>query len=192
MAAFNNFAHNDKNTKYGTSSTHDRVSVLFQEVPSIKVRKPTKSEILLENLDMKVNLQCQEVICFSTSKPINLRKTFTVTSDQLHLSAEDREKNENQEFLLDCFRNFQKTSSNIPKWAGFKLLFSKQEVSTMQGGFIPFITSPATDQSTVYAAMENVNIVPKQLEQDTLPVFCGEGVFRIVLNIYLKKTRQLF
>ena len=35
--------------------------------------------------------------------------------------------------------------------------------------------------------MKNFNIVLKQLEQDTSVVFCNEGVFRIVLNIYLKK-----
>ena len=40
-----NFDHNDKSTTPGTLSTHDTVSVLFQEVFSIKFNKPTKSEI---------------------------------------------------------------------------------------------------------------------------------------------------
>ena len=35
LAAFANFDHNDKSTMSDTSSTHDTVSVLFQEVPSI-------------------------------------------------------------------------------------------------------------------------------------------------------------
>ena len=52
---------------------------------------------------MKVKPECQ--VPFSTSKHINLPKTFTVTSDQLHLSAEDRERYEKQEFILDCVRN---------------------------------------------------------------------------------------
>ena len=60
----------------------------------------------------------------------------------------------------------------------------------MQVGFIPFISSLVTDQSTVYTAMKNFNIVLKQLEQDAFPVFCDEGVFRIVLNIYLKKQDE--
>ena len=100
LAHFDNFDHNDKNTMFGTSSTHDTVSVLFQEVPSIKVSKPTKIEISLENVNMKVKLQCQEVVPFSTSKLINLPETFTVTSDQLLLGAEDRERCEKQRLLL--------------------------------------------------------------------------------------------
>ena len=100
LAHFDNFDHNDKNTMFGTSSTHDTVSVLFQEVPSLKVSKPTKIEISLENVNMKVKLQCQEVVPFSTSKLINLPETFTVTSDQLLLGGEDRERCEKQRLLL--------------------------------------------------------------------------------------------
>ena len=62
----------------------------------------------------------------------------------------------------------------------------------MQIGSVPFITSPFTDQSIVYTAMKNFNIVLKQLEQDTLPVLCNEGVFRTVLNIYLKKQDEFY
>ena len=61
----------------------------------------------------------------------------------------------------------------------------------MQAGLIRFIPSPVTDQSTVYTVIKNFNIVLKQLEQDSLPVFYDEGVFRIVLNFYLTK-RQIF
>ena len=114
LATFDNFDHNDKSTTSGTSSTHDTVSFLFQEIPSIKESKPTKSEISLENVNMKVKLHCQELIPFSPSKHLNLPQTFTVTSDQLHLSAEDRERDEKQEFILDCVRNIQKPSSTIP------------------------------------------------------------------------------
>ena len=183
LATLDNFDHNDKSTMSGTSRTHDIVSVLFQNIPSNL--KPTKSEISLENVDMKVKLQRQEYIPFSTNKH-NLHETFTVTSDQLHLSAEDRERYEKQE----CVRKIQKTSSNIPSWAVCKSLHSKQQLTTMQVGFIPFIPSLVTDQSTIYTAMKNFNIVLKQLEQDAVPVFCDEGIFRIALNIYLKKQDE--
>ena len=62
----------------------------------------------------------------------------------------------------------------------------------MQIGSVPFTTSPFTDQSIVYTAMKYFNIVLKQLEQDTLPVLCNEGVFRSVLNIYLKKQDEFY
>ena len=35
LATFDNFNYNDKNTTSGTSSTHDTVALLLQEVPSI-------------------------------------------------------------------------------------------------------------------------------------------------------------
>ena len=124
--------------------------------------KSIKSEISLENVDMKVKLKCQELIPFSTSKHIilpDLPATFTATSYQLNLSGEDRERYEKQEFVLDCVRNIHKSSSNIPIWAGCKSLLSKQQVSTIQVGFIPLIPSPVTYESTVYTAMKNFNVV---------------------------------
>ena len=127
LTAFDNFGHNDKSTKFGTLSTHDTVSFLFKEVPSIKLSTPTKSKISLENVDMKVKLQWQEVIPFSTSKQINLLETFTVTSDQLHLSADDRERYEKQQFVLDFVRNIQKPSSNVLTWAGCKPFFQNSK-----------------------------------------------------------------
>ena len=62
LAAFDNFDHNDKSTTSGTSTTHDTASVFFQKVPSVKMIKPTKSETSLETVNMKVTLQCQEII----------------------------------------------------------------------------------------------------------------------------------
>lgn len=68
---FDNFDYNDKSTTSGASSTHDTISVLFQEIPTIKVSKSKKSEISLENVDMKVKLYCHEVVSFSASKHTN-------------------------------------------------------------------------------------------------------------------------
>ena len=53
----------------------------------------------------------------------------------------------------------------------------------MQLGFLPFISHQVTEQSTVYKAMENFIDVPNQLEQDDLPLFADEGVFRKVNSI---------
>ena len=97
------------------------------------------------------------------------------------MTTEHRERYEKQEFIINCVRNIQ-TKSNIPTWARCKSLLSIQPVSTMQVGFIPFIPSPVTDQSTVYTAMKN--FLFKQLDD--------EGVYRIVLKVYLKKIRRVF
>ena len=85
-----------------------------------------KSEISIEHFDIKVKLQCQEVIPFSKSKHINLPETFTVTSDQVYLSAEDRERYEKQEFILDRVGNIQNSNSNISTWTGCKALLSNK------------------------------------------------------------------
>ena len=58
----------------------------------------------------------------------------------------------------------------------------------MQVDFLPFIPSPVTDPSTV--AMLNFLKVLHQFEQESLPIFCDEGVFRIVVDIYLQKPDQ--
>ena len=60
----------------------------------------------------------------------------------------------------------------------------------MQVAFLPFLPYPVTDTATVYTAMLNFSKLLNQLEQKTLPIFCDEGVFRIVLNIYLKNAEK--
>ena len=61
----------------------------------------------------------------------------------------------------------------------------------MQVGFFPFIPRPVADYSTVYTAMLNMTPLANQLDQNILPVYCDEGVFRIVIDIYLQRRNQL-
>ena len=56
----------------------------------------------------------------------------------------------------------------------------------MQVGFLPFIPNPVTEHATVYTAKLNFLKVAKQLNQEALPFFGDEGVFIIVLDIYLQ------
>ena len=53
----------------------------------------------------------------------------------------------------------------------------------MHVGFLPFIPHSITETSTVYTAMNNFLKVVEQLDQEHLPVFCDEGVFRIMIDI---------
>ena len=59
----------------------------------------------------------------------------------------------------------------------------------MQVAFLPFILKPVTDYSTVYTLLKNFNVL-FQLEQEALPVFCDEGVYRIVVGIMLNKQTK--
>ena len=47
-----------------------------------------------------------------------------------------------------------------------------------------------TEVATVYTAMQNYVRLLSQLQQKSLLIFCNEGVFRLVLNIYLKRPEE--
>ena len=74
-------------------------------------------------------------------------------------------------------------------WAATKSLLSKSVVPKMQVAFLPFIPKPVTDYSTVYTALKKFNVL-FQLEQEALPVFCDEGVYRIVVDVMLNKPNE--
>ena len=69
-------------------------------------------------------------------------------------------------------------------------LLSESCVPKMQIGFLPFIPNPVTDPSTVYSDMKNFVALAEHFNQNAIPVFCDEGVFRLVLNIFLKKQSE--
>ena len=56
----------------------------------------------------------------------------------------------------------------------------------MQAGFLPFIPYPVREHTTVCTSMKSFMKVLQQLDQKALPIFCDEGVYRIVVDIYLK------
>ena len=56
--------------------------------------------------------------------------------------------------------------------------------------FLPFIPRPVTEHPTVYTDMRNFVKIADQLEQKSLPLFCDEGVFRIVVDIFLQHPLQ--
>ena len=56
----------------------------------------------------------------------------------------------------------------------------------MQRGFLHFTPYSVTETTTVYTAMKSFIKVLQQLHQKALPIFCDEGVYRIIVDIYLK------
>ena len=53
--------------------------------------------------------------------------------------------------------------------------------------FLSFIPKPVTEHSTVYISMLNFVKMTNRLDQEALNLFCDEGIFRIVLDINVKK-----
>ena len=60
----------------------------------------------------------------------------------------------------------------------------------MHVGFLPFISKPITEHSTVLTSMMNFVNIAKQLDQGALPIFCDKGVFRFLADIYLQRKDE--
>ena len=71
-----------------------------------------------------------------------------------------------------------------------KPLMSDSNIPILQVGFLPFIPKPVTEHATVYTAMINFVKILKQLDQKSVPKFCDAGVYRIVVDLYIKCHRN--
>ena len=69
-------------------------------------------------------------------------------------------------------------------------LISNSKLTIMQTAFLPFIPYPVTEHTTVSTAIKNFIKVLQQLDQKALPIVCDEGVYRIVVDIYLKYPNE--
>ena len=74
-------------------------------------------------------------------------------------------------------------NENLPTWETLNSLISNSKLPIMQTGFLPFIPYPVTEHTTVYTAMKNFVKVLQQFDPKALPIFCDEGVYRIVVGI---------
>ena len=97
-----------------------------------------------------------------------------------------------KQFIMSCAQNITNNDFNdlIPSWAGIESLISQSDVPIMQVGFLPFPPKPVTGYSNVYVVMLNMVKIANQLDQKILPVYCYEGVFRILIDNYLQRQNQ--
>ena len=54
-------------------------------------------------------------------------------------------------------------------------------------GFLPFIPQPIIEIETVYTCLLKFKKTASDLQQKVLPVFCDEGVYHLVIKIFLDK-----
>ena len=83
---------------------------------------------------------------------------------------------------------------NAPTWGEMSSLINNRNLPIIHTASLPFIPHPVTDSSTVYTATNNSINILKQLDENALALFCDEGFYRIVVDIYLKcleKFKQL-
>ena len=92
-----------------------------------------------------------------------------------------------KKFLWGCLRgNTDITEIGLPTLAESQALLFESELPQMHVAFLLFLPHFANKVATVCTAMQNYVKLLNQLKQKSLPIFCDEGVFRPVLNIYLK------
>ena len=192
VAAFDNFDNTDRSSFSGTKHLHDTVITVFHEKPPNSINKPKKSAIELKSIKKLQKLKCRELVLFNPNglKP-PLPDSFASTEDLINLEIKTAERNQKQ-FIISCAQNITKSDSKylIPLWAEIESLISGSDVPIMQVGFLPFISKPVTGYSTVYTAMLNMTKLASQLDQKILTMYCDEGVFRIVIDIYLQRQNQ--
>ena len=119
---------------------------------------------------------------------LDLHHEFIVDYETYH-AEENILFNKMNHFIISSIRGNERqtgTDEVIPSWAGTRALLSSSNVPHMQVAFLPFLPFHVTEISTVFTSMVNFTKVLKQLHQKSLLLFFDEGVFRIVLNGYLK------
>ena len=56
----------------------------------------------------------------------------------------------------------------------------------MHVGFLPFLPGPVAECDNVFSAIKNFTQRVGELKRDALPLFCDEGVFRIIVDTFFK------
>ena len=132
----------------------------------------------------------QEITTFTSNKILRLPEQFSPSKD-LFYSKEATYKFAQEEFTINAVRNSGLVNAvNLLAWGGIQSLTCHTVLPAMHTGLLSFIANPVVDPSTVYTVMKNFLIVVNQLEQEHLPVFCEEGVYRILLDIYYKRPED--
>ncbi|KAH3789795.1 hypothetical protein DPMN_167983 [Dreissena polymorpha] len=70
------------------------------------------------------------------------------------------------------------------------MLVSSAVVPMMRVGFLPVIPKPITERATVIHCVTNFQSVRRQLNQESLAIWCDKGVFALASDIYLHETNK--
>ena len=182
----------DRSSLSGTEMKNYSSGALAQDaMKSNPARKPPVSETGLNASEPLLvdKLPCQ--IVPNHQKPIsrpNLPEDMILVPENKPNTELDmngaREAAQKQEFVINLIRNG--TDQDNPQiWAAVHALVSTANVPLMCVGFIPVVPEPITLRPVVRHCLTNFQSVCKQLTQDFLPLWADEGVFNIIVDIYL-------
>ena len=96
-------------------------------------------------------------------------------------------------FVLSTVRsdwNFSDADALVPTWAGCRSFLSDKTLPIWQVGFLSYLSYPVAKYDTVFTALYNLANATNHLQQLSLSVFCDEGVYCIVSDIFSKQPEH--
>lgn len=199
-AAFDNFDHEEA-TESGMNGTHDTVAVLFQEKSETIKRKPNISETNINYSARSFNeeLQCQRLKQFYKDPgPVSLPQNYSQATKSLSREVYVEVRADDMAWSL-CRMDISEAPDQInksknvqetPSWSAFNSFLTEDTRTQQNVGFLPILPYPVTDFATVYTALCNFKDILFQLNQQNLPVFCDEGVYRIARQIKFLREKE--
>ena len=78
----------------------------------------------------------------------------------------------------------------LPTWAGIHSLVSTSNSTLKKVGFLPLIPHPITIIETVFTCLRSLKSIAERLSQPVLPIACDEGVYSLVVQIWLQQPEM--
>ena len=197
MVGLDNSDYADKSSISGTEGSHYAALVVFQDATVNRpLSKPTVSITGMSRAHpiLKTKLPCQEVP--PHIKPIvrpALSQDMLLHPETKQATLLDTQTARNvatkREFTISVLRNGSEIE-NPHIWAAVHMLVSSAVVPMMRVGFLPVIPKPITERATVIHCVTNFQSVRRQLNQESLAIWCDKGVFALASDIYLHETNK--
>ena len=182
-AAINNFDQNEE-TLDGLSTTHCLAAALYQRtlpnditngIPRSKKKKLHDSQYMEESLSI-------------FNKPHKRPEPKQVAEDSI-FSVQDVNSHKQVEvcdFVWKFCRNIDDIAS-LPAWSGFNAILSQSSISVANVRYLPFISAPPSDFSTVYTALLRLISVAKSLGQTHILVTADLAIYSKAQQIIWSK-----
>ena len=187
IAAMDNLDHTDMSSLHGFNSNHDSVMVVFQNA-SDRTSNSSPSSLNVSDLQLQYkgrahlsDLACQKLRnFFIKSKSQSLPTQFQSVNFTHEVDSSDA--------IIDIIRaSAVPEGKEIPTWQGARTLVSQSKLVPKEVGFLPVLPYEITRIESVFTCLFNLKSIANDLEQQTLPVVCDEGVYRLVIQIYLER-----
>ena len=192
MAAFDNFDHTDRSSTSGMLNNHGRVLYYSKRNQKCCHQSQESQKFVFSNWSSQINFLVKNWDCaivvrknwFCQRHSLFRRKSLTslvLTGTLMHwtLFWVPYVMTETWVMLMLWFR-LQPDAGHL----------SGKTLPIRQVGFLPYLPYPVTKYDTVFTALYSFANAANQLQQHCLPVFCDEGVYCIVTEIFLKQPEH--